>query len=284
LLTDNDILSLLKSGTIDLAECILLRNLVLWLKQAKANNVLPGASVDQWKNDFTADVISQFSLIQAGITTSSTTPLPSPNTPSTSNAPSIQGTNVSSALIKTNYGAKLSDYPDFDGKQKSWFKFKKMLVATTGIDKCQDVLSVSDNEIHNNKRTIDSTYNDHVEHIYNVLVCVTAGSTALSTVKKYKSTKDGALAWKALKDYYDNEGNKEIHDATIILELLDLHLEYNSASGMDNYLHQFEKHLAELQYSNVPLSDELKLTFLFCGIHDTAYDTAKDICKKLTYQ
>lgn len=123
-----------------------------------------------------ADVISKFLMIQAGITMSSTTPLASPKTP-TLTIPATQSTNISSALLKTKYGAKLSDYPDFDGKQRSWFKFKKMLVVTAGIDKCQDILSVSDNDIHNDKRTIDSAYNDHIEHIYNVLVHITTGST-----------------------------------------------------------------------------------------------------------
>jgi hypothetical protein len=147
----------------------------------------------------------------------------------------------STRLRSSSNNVKLSNYTELNGKTKAWFKFKKMHKATAGIDGLLNLLQVEDIKVHNKRMDLDIIYTTKVTRIIDILKRITACWTALSIVEWFNKTKDSALDWKALKDYYDNAGNKNVHDAATIIELLDLHLEYHSrAGGMDKYLNEFK--------------------------------------------
>jgi hypothetical protein len=77
------------------------------------NNLAP-STVSQWQTEFTPEIFKKFcknQILPQNLLSSRTTRLRS------------SSTNV-----------KLSDYTEFNGKTKAWFKFKKMHEATAGID------------------------------------------------------------------------------------------------------------------------------------------------------
>ena len=137
---------------------------------------------------------------------------------------------------------------------------------------------------HLEKRKNDQIYDGHVRDLYYILMRKTAKGTALTTVLRQKDTQDGALAWKGLRDYYDQEGNKQIYAAKCLSDLINLKLHYNSHGGMDKYISDFEVRCRQLEEAGQPLTEKHKRTMLLQGITDRDYDATKQICAKDDYE
>ena len=94
---------------------------------------------------------------------------------------------------------------------------------------------------------------------------------------KNTSTQDGVKSWFDLKQYYDQEGNKNSYSAKLLGKLADLKLQYNSYGGMDRYISEFEA--INLKLDDISKLDEnTKKTFFLRRIQDRDYGTKKDIC------
>jgi hypothetical protein len=124
----------------------------------------------------------------------------------------------------------------------------------------------------------DSTYDERVKDMYQILKKKTSKGIALSKIKKYGSTRDGALAWMGLKSFYNMEGNKISYAATCLNKMIALRLEYHAPGGMDWYICQYELLMTQLQECEDPLQDSMAKTFFLRGIKDKDYDITKGIC------
>ena len=185
---------------------------------------------------------------------------------------------------KSDISVKLTDYPEFDGKNSTWYTFRQEFEATAAIHQKQALLNVENLVDHLEKRKNDPIYDGHVRDLYYILMRKTAKGTALTTVLRQKDTQDGALAWKGLRDYYDQEGDKQIYAAKCLSDLINLKLHYNSHGGMDKYISDFEVRCRQLDEAGQPLTETQKKTMLLQGITDRDYDATKQICAKDDYE
>ena len=185
---------------------------------------------------------------------------------------------------KQDISVKLTDYPEFDGKNSSWYTFRQEFEATAAIHQKLELLNVVNAAEHTNKRKEDPMYNAYVREVFFILMRKTAKGTALNIVLHHKESQDGALAWKDLCNYYDQEGDKEIFASRCLNDLMNLKLHYNSHGGMDKYLSDFEVRCRQLEEAGEPLSERQKKTMLLQGITDRDYDATKQICAKEDYQ
>ena len=122
-------------------------------------------------------------------------------------------------LKPASIGVKISDYPTFSGRHDDWYSFKAKYCALTRIHGYRDVIDVFDLDFstlsiseHHSKRDSDMSYDQRVRDTYAILEIRTADSTAASLVTRHARTQDGALAWRSLRDYYDQDGNKDVYE------------------------------------------------------------------------
>jgi hypothetical protein len=93
--------------------------------------------------------------------------------------------------------------------------------------------------------------------------------TASTRVVKCAKTQDGALAWKSLKDFHDNEGNKDLYKQTCLTDLPHIKYEYNSIGGFNKYVNDLEQVIKQINdTAQTELDDSLKKTIILSGIHD----------------
>jgi len=137
---------------------------------------------------------------------------------------------------------------------------------------------VEDIASHSEKRTSNIDYDARCRNMYSILQFRTAMGTAGSEVANYESTEDGALAWKNLKDYYDQEGDKDIFETKCLKEISNLKLRFNSPGGFDRFHDEFEKLCRHIAECGEPLSEREKRAFLLNGIEDSDYSATKDLC------
>ena len=175
---------------------------------------------------------------------------------------------------------RLSDYPEFDGRHDKWYTIKEEFEALLESQNLSDVMDIKDIEEHQEKRKNDAVYDKKTTTLFMILKKKCSKGTALSKIKKYQDTRDGALAWKYLKEYYDQEGNKDIFGANALVSLLNLHLEYNSPGGFDKYTNDFELLCAKIAESDTPLTEQQKKTMFLRGINDRDFTATKDICQE----
>ena len=116
--------------------------------------------------------------------------------------------------------------------------------------------------------------------MYSILQLRTSDSTAASTVTKCSQTQDGALAWRNLKEYFDQDGNKDVCEIKCRRELAQLRLDYNSPGGYDNYYSEFERICKQIEECGTTLPDREKRAHFLGGIHDPDYSAIKDICEQ----
>jgi len=178
---------------------------------------------------------------------------------------------------------KLEDYPEFNGQHTEWYTYRERLEGIADVHGLTEVLCVEDKEEHLKRRSEEKEYDDNVKMLYSILQAKTASGTALAKVKIYKPTKDGALAWLHMKNYYDQEGNKSLYGAKCLNEILGLRLEKSSQGGFDKYLSDFETLCTKLEEAGQGLKEDQKRTFFLSGIKDEDYDATIQICQDVDY-
>ena len=186
-----------------------------------------------------------------------------------------------SATTQNNAGeqrisVRFSDCPEFSGKATEWHKFKNQFVATARAAGHKEILSVNDPSNRESRWVHDQDDTRKCEDIYSILQSKTATGTASGKVTKFEQEQDGALAWLALKDFYDQDGSKDGHGSTALKSLMNLQLECNTFGGMDKCISDFEKCTLQLEEADQPLTDQQKKTFFAEGINDQDYDAIKD--------
>ena len=173
--------------------------------------------------------------------------------------------------------------------KKNWLSFKDEFEATVLIHGLGDILSIvddedEDNEAHLKKRKDDKKYDGKIRKLYAILKKVTAKGTAKALIKPFAKNADGALAWKALYMFYEQEGNKDLYGYDCLVELTNLTLDFNSFGGMDTYIHKFTLLCTKLEESDQPLTDKQKQTFFLKGIKDRDYAAIKDQVESKSFQ
>jgi len=86
----------------------------------------------------------------------------------------------------------------------------------------------SEEQDHLDRRDDDEEYDALVTKFYKVLKFITAKGTAKSKVRKFATNKDGALAYSYLKRKYDLDRGKRVYGTSVLNEVLQLELHYNS--------------------------------------------------------
>jgi hypothetical protein len=256
----------IKDGRIFQAEGDQLMRLQVWVAQYKEDgNGIPDTLPD-WESVFSADIFDHF--VEAAFI--------APKEAETAAAIDESTTRASTR------GIKPSDYPDFNGRGEGWFVWRLEYEATAEMAGSSDVLSITDSAEHLAKRIDDSRYNDRVKYQYSMLKKKTSHGIALAKVKKYEKTKDGAFAWRDLKEYYNQEGNKKTYGVECLKSLLALTLTDTSNKGMDDYIGRFDMLNDQLAESNQPITDDQKKVFFLRGITDQKYMTTRDLCQQAT--
>ena len=75
----------------------------------------------------------------------------------------------------------------------------------------------------------------------------TANGTASSIVDKHMDSFDGVLEWKDLKKHYEFGGYKTVRATTLVTELSNIRLDYNTFGGFDTYYNKFDTKCLELE-------------------------------------
>jgi len=155
-------------------------------------------SLESWKEKFTYE-----SYVQSGGET------PKQGESGKSSDVIVSGQESSFGDIRV----RISDYPEFSGNHQDWYMYRTKQEGMARVHGYSDVLHVNDEEAHLARRATDREYDAKVKNMYAVLQVKTAEDTAGTKVTKLEATQDGALAWKYLKDYYDQEGDKVIFES-----------------------------------------------------------------------
>jgi hypothetical protein len=279
--------ALRKEGTLHDGDVQQILHLKEWLAIHRSRNwnTLP-YTVQEWEEAFTAYKFQQ------AINASGSRPEPE-KAKTESPKDSDDDSTVESATIKSDTSGsnkskglyvKISDFPSFDGKQENWFSFKEQHEACSDIAKMTATLRVTDKDLHLQQRAEDPEYDALVHSMYSILILKTSKGSAITRVKMHEKTKDGALAWKDLETYYNQEGNKLVYAQTTLTQLINLTMHANTYGGLEAYTNQFLK-LCTLITEADPtlLTEPMQKTFYLAGIKDSDYESAKDLCAEDTW-
>ena len=180
----------------------------------------------------------------------------------------------------SDFRIKLTNFPDFDGSQQSWYNFRESFEALAEAAGLEELLNIKlDDQNHLETRTNDTNYDNKVRRLFKVLKKATAKGSARGKVKKYQNQQDGVYAYAYLREYYDQDGDSKIYGNACLQNLMNLKLEYNSYGGMDKYISQFEELCDKLEESKQGLTEEQKKTIFTINIKDNEYDALKDQCE-----
>ena len=104
----------------------------------------------------------------------------------------------------------------FEGKGAHYDDWKERFSALMAIHKMHDILDVTKSR-PTTSDAAKAAWDSMSNLVYARLILYTAG-TAQGVVKKYRSTRDGAAAWRALIEKYEQKG--EVKMATLHSELI----------------------------------------------------------------
>jgi len=244
-----------------------------WKRSQQSDNKLPIGW--QWQQDFNMDELYADFEENRSI-------------PSSIDGRSFTKSKSTSTAIDANesFRVKLSKYPTFSGKGHEWHSFKEQFEATcdaAGFDESLLTFEESEEQDHLDRRDDDEEYDALVTKFYKVLKFITAKGTAKSKVRKFATNKDGVLAYSYLRRYYDLDGDKRVYGTSVLNEVLQLELHYNSTGGFDFYLSKFEEYCTQLDDCDQGLSEQQKHTFFLSGIKDEDYTAIKDQCDKKSF-
>jgi len=181
--------------------------------------------------------------------------------------------------IQKPLSIKLTNFPSFNGKMSQWMTFHTKFMSAVHIYKMGDL--IANNPNHNSMMTMDVTYKEHCETLYNLLNKACARGDAHAKIKKYESTYNGYEAWKELVSYYFTKGNIEAYTTNNLSDLTNLSLEYNTPGSIEQYISKYQETINNLKEINQPMTDVLKKTFFLNGIKDPYYKPIKTLWHRI---
>ena len=87
---------------------------------------------------------------------------------------------------------------------------------------------------------------------YLILKNVCAKGIANSKIKMFNDHIYGDSVCKTLKEYCDQDGDKESFGTQALQKLLSLELMYNSHGGFDKYMRKFEQYCSQMDKAEQP--------------------------------
>jgi len=256
---------------VPMGDVVAIKTLQNWLK----NSGLLPTTLDEWKT-----ILTEESILQYGTNVVQTQ---QEITGGVAHHGAIADPSSSRTEPSGDMTVKFSDYPDFTGKHSDWYAYKAMHTSTAKVHGYADLLNPANIDEHLRKRTDEPAYDRKVRVMHAILYKKTAKGTAFSKVKAFEATEDGVLAWKALKDYYDQEGNKSLYGTNRLNELMNLKLKYTSYGGFDKYQNNFDVLCNQLEECGHGLPDDQKRTIFLRNIEDQDYSTIIELCWTETY-
>jgi len=272
--------AMIKDNQVTRGEALLLLRLKSWCAVYRISNTTLPPTIEEWKEKFTQEGFDKF-INKFAVTTKK-----KDNPPKITGDEDVdsEGETTQSTRLKTmKIAIKMADFPEFNGTHSTWYTFKQDFEAMVELAGMSDVLQTTNMDEHESLMETDQEYQDQVETLYRILKKKTSKGTALSMIKKFQANKDGVMAWRYLKEYYDQEGDKDIYGSKCMTDLFKLRLTYSSFGGMDKYLSDFDMLCQQLEEADQGLTDRQKKTFLLAGIEDEDYNATKEICGELNY-
>ena len=90
-------------------------------------------------------------------------------------------------------------------------------------------------------------YEQSNQLFYTILNNLCTKGLVRSKIQSFNDQRDGALVWKNLKEYYDQDGGKQPFGTQALEQIFSLKLMYNSHGGFDNYMSKFEQCFIQMQ-------------------------------------
>ena len=189
-----------------------------------------------------------------------------PGATTTESTSSDSATTKDSVKIKTD----LRHYPTFDGRLEKWTTFKRKFLAVAIMHGHGDILA---KDYKTPSDPADAKM--HAEHghvIHSALVLGLAGGTAILKVVKHDLSRDGALAWADLIEWYEGQGSMEAIAKRAMETLQTLQLTRGTRNGAEGYISRFEQAIQDLHETNHEYDEVMKKITFLSGIRDPQYD------------
>jgi hypothetical protein len=106
-----------------------------------------------------------------------------------------------------------------------------------------------------------------------------AGGTAILKVVKHDTTRDGALAWADLMEWYKGQGSMEAIAKRAMETLQTLQLTRRTMYGAEGYISNFEQAIQDLEDTNHQYDEVMKKITFLSGIKDPLYTNLIAILK-----
>jgi hypothetical protein len=166
----------------------------------------------------------------------------------------------------SNLKLRMGDFPKFSGKNPDWPCFYERFSAVCEI---QGLSSLLEEDIdHEDKYANDPDYRNKCSTLYSILKNSCAGGHALPKINKFKTIKNGHLAWREMCNSYYAMGDKEDYSAGCLADIMSLTLQPNSSGGAALYCSKWEDLDLKLEEAGHPLDPMQKKTFFLHGIKE----------------
>ena len=254
------------NGELSDVECDMISAFQDWCTSRRDAGVIMPSSLSEWRTSLTTETLNDGEFKEK-------------------NKDKVQISTSENLVLKSTLSVKLSDYPYFKGSQNSWLDFKQAFIATATLAGLGHLFDVSvDIEEHLEKRRNDPTYNMNCRDLYGILSTKTAGGLASQKVTKHLDTADGVMAWRDLLTYWDLTADVTAYASQKLAELNVLEFRSHVPGDIDQYIAKHDLLCSELARADENLSDKLKKLFFLNGIKDSAFNSVKDLCSKLSLQ
>ena len=184
-------------------------------------------------------------------------------------------TTVSQVQSSRKGKARISDYPEWNGRMTTFFTFKDKFEGVAETDGMGYILEKDAEDLHGGSEMFE----EDSRYIYSILKNVAAGGLAASKIKKYEVTKNGFQAWRDICDHYESMGSTDQFVTEAMSELANLKLEYNSHGGLETYISDFETLQQRLDQAGEVLSDRILKTQFLMGIEDRDFKSSVSFCR-----
>ena len=103
----------------------------------------------------------------------------------------------------------MSEYPDFDGTASAWNGVKENSGALLEAQRLDKLVDIKDEDAHGLKIDVKQGYEESNQLFYSILNNVCTKGLEKFNIKKSNDQIDISLAWKTLKEYCDQDSDKE---------------------------------------------------------------------------
>ena len=86
---------------------------------------------------------------------------------------------------------------------------QKQIQAVLEDQRLDQLVNITDEDAHGLKIDVKEGHEETNQLFYSILNNVCAKGLAKYNIKKFNDQRDGALVWKTLKQYYDQDGDKD---------------------------------------------------------------------------